>query len=919
MSIPARLRRPRVDRRAGIAPRVAARFALVLCLLLHAAPVRADVTIAPSPDGYFGAWLAASLPAGVPAERVLVGGSKNAATTGYVPFWQPIGTAEWAIDLVRVLHIAEGFNARAAVAGVVSSPRPLDALLLVGSEGKIAIFVDGNAIFRRAYGTHSLSWEVVPLALPAGEHQVVIELEKKSDRWNFAARLLDAADLMPPDGTVLRLPGFDDKAGARLLDAMLQVDIRMHASAAGVQPIVAVRVPRGVPVLSDRRITVGWLGPAPASERSFSLGALLVTPRGAHDVECSLPIAQASAAAAVHQLHVDVGGIRRVAKFQVDPKISDLLRRASDMQRRLRPSATSGSDVVSSTLEARMQRLSELIPDDPGAADKIRSLEKFVSILERGADPIREQTGVTEWVHRSRLDGSPHSFLLHVPQSYDPRGTKSYPLVVVLHGFRGNPDGILKAFIDRDSHDSRAAVDGFVLAPEAFGDAFYRGPGEAEVMDLTHWVEETFPIDRHRVSISGVSMGGTGAAQIAFRYADEFSAAAPLAGYHSYFIRRDTAGKPLRSWEKPLMHHFSTVSWADNGHHLFLYVAQGLRDTPLENSRVLTRRYGELGYELTSEWPATGHAVWKVTYSGARLWPVLTARRSPEAPAKVTLVTDRLRYGRQYWITVDSIDSPLAMARVDAEVLAPRHVAVSTSNVLRLSIARPTPRVEANGAVTVTIDGKDVEMSGDGPLSIARSADGWHPSARPTTDTQKHAGVEGAIEDAYMEPLVFVYGTLAPNAARANREAAEYLATVYTGSAAYPVIADVAFDQRLAETHSLVLVGAAGSNAVLSAIEARLPVRADAKGIALGAQRYESPEIGALFIYPHPDHPNRYVLVVTATGCRGIWRARSLPRLLPDFVIYDEHSGPAAGEQVLGDASVRAAGFFNRDWTVPAL
>jgi hypothetical protein len=334
---------------------------------------------------------------------------------------------------------------------------------------------------------------------------------------------------------------------------------------------------------------------------------------------------------------------------------------------------------------------------------------------------------------------------------------------------------------------------------------------------------------------------------------------------------------------------------------------------------VLTRRYGELGYELMSEWPSTGHAVWKVTYSGARLWPILTARRSPEAPVKVTLVTDRLRYGRQYWITVDSIDSPLVMARVDADVVAPRRVTVSTSNVLGLSIGRPTPRVEANGPITVNIDGKDVETSGDGPLRLARSADGWHPSSSPSSDKQKHASVEGTIEDAYMEPLVFVYGTLAANAARANREVAEYLATVYTGSAAYPVIADVAFDQRLAETHSLVLVGAARSNAVLSALEPRLPVHADANGIALGTKRYESPEIGAMYVYPHPDHPNRYVLVVTAAGCRGIWRARSLPRLLPDFVVYDEHSGPAAGEQVLGDASVRAAGFFNRDWTVPAL
>jgi hypothetical protein len=59
-------------------------------------------------------------------------------------------------------------------------------------------------------------------------------------------------------------------------------------------------------------------------------------------------------------------------------------------------------------------------------------------------------------------------------------------------------------------------------------------------------------------------------------------------------------------------------------------------------------------------------------------------------------------------------------------------------------------------------------------------------------------------------------------------------------------------------------------------------------------------------------------VIVTAPSPAGIWRALSLPRLLPDFVIYDDQVRPAAGEQLLRSAKVLAAGFFDSDWQLPA-
>jgi hypothetical protein len=75
--------------------------------------------------------------------------------------------------------------------------------------------------------------------------------------------------------------------------------------------------------------------------------------------------------------------------------------------------------------------------------------------------------------------------------------------------------------------------------------------------------------------------------------------------------------------------------------------------------------------------------------------------------------------------------------------------------------------------------------------------------------------------------------------------------------------------------------------------------------------------VGAIFIHPNPRQPERYVVVVEAPRAPGIWRALSLPALLPDFVVFDAGLAPAAGQQVLGSARVLAAGFFERDWAVP--
>jgi len=231
---------------------------------------------------------------------------------------------------------------------------------------------------------------------------------------------------------------------------------------------------------------------------------------------------------------------------------------------------------------------------------------------------------------------------MYVPKSFAEAASagKTYPLVVVLHGLNGKPLSMIRWFFghDDDGRDSEwedrhpgevEPLEAFVLAPNAFGNAMYRELGEVDVVNLVEWATAFFPIDSDQVTITGASMGGTGAAHIAFRYPDRFAAAEPLCGYHSYFIRKDVTGFGLYPWEKLIAEYRSPALWAENGLYLPLYVWHGKRDYPAKNSGVLIDRYTALGYSIEHEHPDVGHDVWKKAYDQLLSFQWLSQRKRP--------------------------------------------------------------------------------------------------------------------------------------------------------------------------------------------------------------------------------------------------------------------------------------------------
>ena len=912
--------------------------AAVLAAPCASGTARATTRIVPAEDGSLGAWLVAgavpasagdALDAG--AARPSKGAPLSDASSG--PRWRVLSSDNGALDLEKELSVGKKAGPWAMLGGELELARDLDGWLLLSFDGGATALVDGKKVWSRDIERiRGRSWDAIPLRLPKGRHRLTLWLHHRGHYWACAVRVLDRSTLRPPRGLSLALPGTDENDTARLAASMLHVELSTGLDENGYRPRVALEYRRGAPRELAREAGVqAHLVGSDKPLFKVALGQLPVGARAVHALRAVLPPVSAKALGDTDrirrvELHIQLGKVELGRTLLVTRRAPRVLSRAGALDAKLR-NASHGPElldagVIADTLEQESGRLRQLGHRRHSTLRALGStldrLEALCADVEHGRDPLA-LPGVHPLARRSDLDGHPERFELYVPAGFDPRAKRRYPLVVALHGYNGAPHGVMRAFLDSDSHGAVSGVDGFVLAPYAYGNAFYRGPGEHEVMRSLDWAMKTFPVDPERVSITGVSMGGTGTAQLAFFYADRFSALSPLCGYQSYFIRHDTSHRPLRPWEKDRMRHWSPTSWAENGRNMPMFLAQGTKDYPHANGKVLVKRYRALGYSVSEDWPDIGHHVWEIEWKGAKMWPWLARHRHDPSPKHITLKSDQLRYAEQDWLRITVLATPGRMGQVDATIVDRHHATLTTNAVEGLSIDRAQAKLGGDASVQLEIDGRSLEFKPDEPLAAHRTTKGWAAGAIAPAPGDKHAGVEGAIRDAFLGPLAFVYGTLDPSTARANREVAETIAAMrYGEDIHYPVLADRDVDPEIERTHSLFLVGRRADNLLLRALDAALPVHVQKGALGFGRHRYAGPDVGAIFVHPNPRHPGRYVVAVEAVDASGIWQALSLPQLLPDFVVYDAGLAAASGQQVLGRARVLAGGFFQRDWSLPA-
>jgi len=917
------------------------------------------VELAPAADGSLGAWLvlgpypstthaekqtsARALEAPPPALRDLgvdestLAPGGDGATAGLR--WTIASASEGPIDLKAALH-ARANDLIGYAAGTVHVEQAGRYLLLIGADDGLRLSVDGKVVFTRDESRPQRDDDdLVPVDLDAGEHRVLLKLHQRDSGWAFKVRLLDAS-LSAPEGSYLALPGTsadDARALAQKL-SWVSVDRGLASDSDAYRPKLVVRfpggAPRGVPLVTTARLAQS----RDASLRmDVSAGEVPLDARGVGELVVTLPVA-AAVDDGEYTYELSVAGRTVKAPFAPRRRIHDAVVHASRALAALpadSPWLLTGSRDSVAYLRDRLVTFASHSDTDLEAQEAdAAELDTLATDLDHGIDPYARRTGPMRRALVAPFDGKPAPFGLYVPRSFKPGAVRRYPVIVALHGLNGRPMAMIRYLFGNDDPKREndwedrhlgplPSLDAFVITPNGYGNTMYRDLGEDDVLRILAWTLARYPIDPARVTITGMSMGGIGSASIPLHHPGIFAAAEPLCGYHSYFVRRDIAGHPLRPWEKLLAEERSNVFWGLNGQHLPLYIVHGTLDLPEENSGVLIKRYEELGYDVVHEHPVLGHNVWQTTYEDLKGAHWLLEHTREAHPTDVRFRTMRLRDGDDAWVHVDELSAPDVWGEVDARATARGSLALKTSGILALHLDRDGQLGTAQGKVSVRADGTTLSFDDDAPLSLHRDAPdaAWQAGPAKHDGVWKHGGLTGPIRDAFHEPLLFVYGASDPAQTRANEEVARQWAAIRWGvSTDYPVMSDVEFFARgelLANERALFLVGNARSNAVVRALDAKLPIHVDGDSLVMKGERYTGRELGAAFIRPNPERTDRYVVVVEGTTALGTWRSLSLPDLIPDFVIYDASLAPSRGQMILGSGSVQAAGFFTNAWELP--
>jgi predicted peptidase len=170
-----------------------------------------------------------------------------------------------------------------------------------------------------------------------------------------------------------------------------------------------------------------------------------------------------------------------------------------------------------------------------------------VLALEAGAvtDQYQERTYTY-----AAPDGTSHAikYRLLSPEKIEPG--KKYPLVLFLHGAgeRGDDNKAQLKFFPEwmAAADMRAKYPCFILAPQCpNGSKWVELPWDSKVsqdmpkepsepmrqaIGMMYEIIKTEPIDKHRIYLTGLSMGGYGTWDLAMRMPDRFAAIAPCCG-----------------------------------------------------------------------------------------------------------------------------------------------------------------------------------------------------------------------------------------------------------------------------------------------------------------------------------------------------------------------------------------------------
>jgi hypothetical protein len=531
-----------------------------------------------------------------------------------------------------------------------------------------------------------------------------------------------------------------------------------------------------------------------------------------------------------------------------------------------------------------------------------------------------------------------------VPGSYQPNTPYQHRLDLWCHG-RGETLTEL-AFID-----GRQKSPGEFTPPNAFVLHLYgrycnanRFAGEVDCFEAMEHVKGHYPIDEDRVVIRGFSMGGAACWDLAVHHPSVWAAAAPGAGFSETadFLKVFQKEKVQPTeYEKKLWHLYDATDCALNLFDCPTVAYSGEIDQQKQAADMMAKAVAETGLELTHIiGPKTGHAYHpEAKKEVSRRIDRLAARGRTSVPHAVRFTTWTLRYNQCYWVTVDGLEQHWARAVVYGEQDA-RSATLKTENITALTLTLPLGELPVNDMPSMpgdtTFEPLPFKVTLTGGEDFMRTFDVSRGTDRTVTahfrnvrgkwqrvdsaddgTLRKHHGLQGPIDDAFLDSFLMVRPTGKPlnekvgDWAKAELDhAVEHWRRQFRGEAS--VRNDDAVSDADIAGNNLILWGDPSCNKVLAKIADRLPIRWDTEGVHVGDKTYSADHHVPALIYPNPLNPKRYVVLNSGFTFREydyLNNARQVPKL-PDWAVIDVSVQPSSR----APGGIVAADFFGERW-----
>jgi pimeloyl-ACP methyl ester carboxylesterase len=555
--------------------------------------------------------------------------------------------------------------------------------------------------------------------------------------------------------------------------------------------------------------------------------------------------------------------------------------------------------------------------------------------LLKGESPWTRATGLTVRGYVSKIDGSVQPYGLVVPISCRPESAHKFRLDVWLHGRNEKLSEV--NFLDERSKKPGefTPLDTIVLHPYGRYCNAFKFAGEVDVFEAIDAVKRQYRIDDDRIAMRGFSMGGAGCWHLAVHYADRWVVAAPGAGFvetEQFTKMSDEAVEALPDWQKKLLLWYDCPPWAANLYQLPTIAYNGADDPQKQAADVMEKALADEGMVLRRiVGPHTKHQYEPAAKRAVDAAVTNIAELGRErAPSEVHLVTYTLRYNHMDWVRIDGLAEQWAESRVNAVISSTDDdnvVEVDTKKITDMTLSFPSGECPFDVAkpVQVAIDNQQL----DAPQAFTDRSwecklhrddeNRWQIGARELSknELRKRPGLQGPIDDAFMDSFIFVRPTGTSSRSTVNRwvqaemdRAIREWRSQFRGDAR--VKDDTAVTDDDIASANLVLWGDEQSNAVIKRINDQLPIHWQGDSLVADQKKYSAADHVPVLIYPNPLNPNRYIVLNSGFTFRESdysSNALQVPRL-PDWAIIDLRTPPDA----FAPGKIEAAGFFGEAW-----